>query len=1139
MNSDLRRPDVPESCLTIDDLYFYVAGAADSTDRARAARLEGHLAHCVRCREELAGVLKLLYPEGEDTCEPEPALTQEEIDQTLNLIRQVAQRERRQRERLRWLTWTLSAAAAIVLLWAGLAVFRDYSRANAFFAQAKAGLETFYTGESPSGLRLDLPFQPSVTARTADARSLEEVKILFSQATAVRNAPEAHLGLAAVLLSESRFSEARTEFEEVLRIKRDDFQGVVGRGVAGFEEGKRAVDPIARLTLLDGALKDFDTAVRYNSDSAVPRYNRIWVLYESGRHKEALSEIDAYLAQDSDSIWAARLKDLQIRIRLVKAEAVNKEVDRAARRRDTATLENMVRLVPEQIPPAIRYALKTGLQWETVPGPAEAPGPRDLRWAAEVMESAYGASSGDHSWQSLVRFYDDLSPQARTLKRSLDSRFDGIALDYNQNRLAAALQGTVPLDREYSRIRDYWQLVNIHHLRGNCFHYQADFQRAESEFREMLRYAGLTGAPELRAKALAGLSSALENGVRPDEAEARIAELREVAGRHNLEYYSAYAAQLAGTLQRRLSQWDQSTRSYAAALGYACRNRDSRQSEFLLESLFLIMDRTGRSEDAKTLCAQAIEMMTEFANEQGQTKTTEVTNTRLNLLYKQGDYAFRMGDLDRAEDFFRSALAVPSGQLHEIACRSRIGLAQVCLAKGRLEEARLLSEQSLASAVARNYPELEWQAGFLQGKAYRKSGDTAAAQDALLKSIAALERLRGRIVSLDLRQQFLERRYDPYREIVSLYHDDLRNSAKALEFVCRAKSMSLREYLGGTAGGGAAGTERIDPALRALAVDYFFMEDRLLAVVSDAGRDEFISLPVSRSRIGLMVRNFLDTIGRNDEIAFRALSRKLHDELMAPVLRRAAGNEQLLIFPDGPLHLLPFGGLQDADGRFLLEKYALSYAPSRSVLHHCLSLERGSAASRNRTVLLLDGTANLQGAGQELAHLSELYSGRAYRLTGRDMPAAGRLAASAEIIHFSGHARLIQGRPALLLQPFSERPYLGVEDVQSWRLSRNRLVMLAGCSTGIGPQTEGEIPWGLIPAFLNAGAPAVIVSLIEVDDSSAAALTTRFYDRLAGGSITKTAALQQAQRASLDAARARGRLNPGSWLPFVLVGDPR
>ena len=98
---------------------------------------------------------------------------------------------------------------------------------------------------------------------------------------------------------------------------------------------------------------------------------------------------------------------------------------------------------------------------------------------------------------------------------------------------------------------------------------------------------------------------------------------------------------------------------------------------------------------------------------------------------------------------------------------------------------------------------------------------------------------------------------------------------------------------------------------------------------------------------------------------------------------------------------------------------------------------------------------------------------------------------------------------------------------------------LAGCSTGIGPQSEGETPWGLVPAFLNAGAPALVVSLMPVDDASTRILTQSFFERLAGAARSKAKALQEAQLSQLQRARSNGRINPLSWSPYVLIGDPR
>ena len=1129
-------------CLTMDDLYRYVAvpsGKGSTSD------LEPHLASCPRCREELAEVLKLLHPESQDPSDAAAPPSEAEIAQTMALIQDVTRKEKGQRERSPWTRWAAAAAAAIALIGTGAGGFKYYSisRSNQYLARAKANLEEVYTARSPDGLRLDLPFRSAATSRAAGGDSpLKRAEILFSQALVGReDMPEARLGLAAIYLNESQFARARDEFQKVLAVRENHPQALLGRGVAEYEAAKQAADPIQRRTLLSAALADFDTSLKQQPCSAEASYNRIWVLYETGRHTEALTEIDSYLSRDPDSIWAAKLRDLQTQIRLTKADAVREEVDRAARNRNAAALTSMARLVPEQVPPAIRSALKRSLQLEGSPARLGEPSSADLQWAAETMEAAYGATAGDHSWKALLTFYAGLSPPQRQTKMSLDDRFQKVVDLHLDGKLAAALRGSESLEPHFSRLQDYWQLFNIHFLRGNCCYYRADFQHAEAEYREMLRLADLTGAPEFRAKALAALASVYSIQVRPDDVMRCIAELTKIATLYHLDLWAASAAQCEGALHRRMNRLEESVTDYSAALSFAYRNRDEGRLVSVLEALFPVMIRLGRLEDGRGLYSEAVERMAGYVKVARDTHKIEVNVSYLNLLCKQGEIALQTGDLDQAEASFKMGLVGPLGGMHEMECRMRIGLAEVCLGKKRFAEAGILLDEGLSLAATGKYDELEWQARLLQGRMHKESGNSTAALIAFQRSVDALERMRGRIKSEDLKQQFLTRRFDPYKEIVSLLYHAFGDGKKAWEFAGRAKSMTLREYLDGSGPTLAGQSEADGQTVRALSVDYFFSADELLAFVSSSNGSKVVALKLSPAEIDRDVKKYLESIRTGDEATFVALSRKLYDGIVEPILE-ADRNEQygnLLIFPDGPLHLLPFGGLKDSQGRFLLEKYTLSYAPSESVLHHCLSLGRGSAGSRSRVVLLLDGTANLPGAGDEVACLSKIYGRNSRFVTAGTLASAGRLAADAEIFHFAGHSTLVNGKPALMLEAAPHPAYLDSKTIGSWHLRKNGLVTLAGCETGIGPQAEGETPWGLIPAFLNAGAPALIVSLLPVGDASTARLTSRFYELLADGSISKASALQQAQLSLLSSARASGRLNPASWLPYVLIGDPR
>jgi CHAT domain-containing protein len=287
------------------------------------------------------------------------------------------------------------------------------------------------------------------------------------------------------------------------------------------------------------------------------------------------------------------------------------------------------------------------------------------------------------------------------------------------------------------------------------------------------------------------------------------------------------------------------------------------------------------------------------------------------------------------------------------------------------------------------------------------------------------------------------------------------------------------------------------------------------------------------------VRAFLNCIRVSDSLTFNRLSRQLYDELIYPVEKWLSGNqsEALIILPDGPLFLLPFAGIQDSGGRFLIEKTPVAYAPSRTVFRHCARLGRGSATINN-SLLLVNGSKGLPKAQEELANLSTLFGRNASVVSAKDIPLPADELEHFGIFHFLGHSNIRQGRPVLVLQTLPKEIVLDCPMIRSWRMPQSRLVNLAGCSTGIGPVAQGEAPWGLVPAFLDAGAPSIIASLMDVDDASTATLNCRFYEQLQkGASIAR--ALQNAQTMLLASARARSSNDPKSWVPYVLVGNPQ
>jgi len=1138
---NLASPGFENKCLSIEDFYRYIALPQGDN----LPDLTPHLAHCPKCQEELAEILRLLNPGSEEQKDDDCNLSDQEITKTLNLIQGVARKEEANKHQSRWLHWAAAAAAAIGLLGTGAGALKFYQNrvSNQYFEQARASLEEVYAPVSPSGLRLNLPFHSAAKKRAAKSdSSLKDAENLFYQAVVGRSTmPEAHLGLGAIYLKESQFERAREEFQKVLDVQRNSLQALVGRGVADYEESKLAGDPVQRRNMLAGALSDFDVALKQLPDSGEALYDRIWTLYEAGRHQEALAEIDKYLAREPDSIWAAKLKELQIQIRMLDSDTVSRELERAAHTRNAATLDSLARLVPDQAPWAIRRALRLSLQRE---GSALKPGEAstaELLWAAEILEKSYGAATGDHSWQALLRFYGGLSPPQRRLKKSLDEDLMRRAELQNNEQPVAALAGSESLEREFSLLHDTWQLFNIHSLRGNCFYFQANFERATDEYREMLRYGELAAAPELRAKALSALVTSYTSLKRPDDLDACLKDLGRLADQYSRNLWKEWEEVGLGSLYRWRNQLNESMKCWTAALASAYRNRDDMSLGSLLPSLYSLMTEMGRVDDAAILYSEAIDNTASYNPGLKQAQQTAFNAIQSTLILRVGEAALESGQVHDAESSFKSGLNGPIGDKHELECYLHLGLAEALIREEHFSDAEVQIERGMALAASGKFRDLEWRAHVLQGLLRERTGDAAGALASLQESILVFEAMPGRIKTGTLLQQYPALRFNPYQEIVSLLSRSLHDEKRASDYADREKSMLVEYQDVGTQGKAAGTAAQIGNFPGLLCIDYFFTGDGLLAFVTNRNQLQTVAMHASRKEIEQQVNRYLKSIESADEPGFDSLSRKLYSELVEPILHAVQDERcaQLVIFPDGPLNRLPFAGLRNDRGRYLLEDFVLSFAPSRSVLARCMSLNRVTAASGGHTALLLDGTANLPGAGDELARLSTLYGKGATILTNKNLAAASSLAANAEILHFAGHATLQNGAPVLMLDAGVHPVYLDSNEIRSWRLRRNRLVTLAGCETGVGPRTEGFSPWGLVPAFLHAGAPALIVSLLPVDDVATGRVTSRLYELLSNGGVSKASALQQAQLSLLAAARASGRINPGSWLPYVLVGDPR
>ena len=140
-------------------------------------------------------------------------------------------------------------------------------------------------------------------------------------------------------------------------------------------------------------------------------------------------------------------------------------------------------------------------------------------------------------------------------------------------------------------------------------------------------------------------------------------------------------------------------------------------------------------------------------------------------------------------------------------------------------------------------------------------------------------------------------------------------------------------------------------------------------------------------------------------------------------------------------------------------------------------------------------------------------------------------APSIQVLHFQGHGVANGGFGALLLS--GSHP-LVAEQISALNLSRLKLAVLVGCSTGPGLHTGSADADTLVRGFLDAGATRVLAASWDTDSFASRQLVESFYDELLRGS-TAAGALRKAM---LELRAQPATAHPSAWAAFQLYGEP-
>jgi CHAT domain-containing protein len=255
-----------------------------------------------------------------------------------------------------------------------------------------------------------------------------------------------------------------------------------------------------------------------------------------------------------------------------------------------------------------------------------------------------------------------------------------------------------------------------------------------------------------------------------------------------------------------------------------------------------------------------------------------------------------------------------------------------------------------------------------------------------------------------------------------------------------------------------------------------------------------------------------------------AESRRLYKILLAPIESDIKGATALRFETDGILDRIPFDLLRDADGRYLMDRFVVTYSPGLAYESHShfepltpasIALIVVTPEAREPHLVLLPEASE---EGEEVSS----YFNEAKTLSGSQAIRTEvlRNLRDAVVFHFVGHAVASVDQVGLLLGPDA---VVNSSDLVNLRPRNLKLAVLSACDTANGDEGTPADVDSLARTLAVAGVPQIVASRWKVDSAVTRQLMRVFYSNLMAG---------KSPADSLRAATAAVRNLPGYEHPY-------
>lgn len=269
----------------------------------------------------------------------------------------------------------------------------------------------------------------------------------------------------------------------------------------------------------------------------------------------------------------------------------------------------------------------------------------------------------------------------------------------------------------------------------------------------------------------------------------------------------------------------------------------------------------------------------------------------------------------------------------------------------------------------------------------------------------------------------------------------------------------------------------------------------------------------------------------------------LYEKFISPIQSKLLQTKRLIIIPDEKLNNLPFEALQDANKKYLVERFSVQYQYSTALLgknkktiYTPGTLSFAPFASKGYKDSSGNFLSHLPASIDEVANLEGVVFADSTATKKNFLKSIKRL----KTIHLATHATVNNEEPSrsfISFFPGNADYKLYGQEIANLNLDSTQLVILSACETGKGKLLNGEGLMSLSRAFAYAGCANIITSLWKGEDKTTLYLTQQLHYYL-DKKYTKDKALQLAKLDILNNNDIDPSFkSPNYWASLLFIGD--